>query len=336
MSSRVSVIIPVYNAQSYIEDCIKSIISQTYSNLEIFVIDDASTDNSIKVIESFNDDRISIIRNPCNLGLAASVNKAISQSVGTFIARMDADDIALPSRIQKQVEFLEDNPTISIVGSAMKSFGYEKFTHHFPLMHDDCKAQLLFNVCFGHPTVVFRREVFNGGNAWYDETLQQYSEEYELWCRLVDQCRFANLPDILLYYRTYPTNQKAEGNIKRRQNSYLIRSRFLTSQWKKEIPKSKYKIHDHISNLDRALNPAEFTTWVAWLKELKEMNSSDGKSPFSTDSLKRQFEERCFELYYWNTQLGLAHWNQWRMREERFNPGIMKKLKFLFKSIIRK
>ncbi len=113
----VSIIMPVYNSSGYLSDAIESILSQTYSDFEFIIIDDASTDNSIEIIYSYHDPRIVLLKNDINLGVTHSLNKGIKHARGKYIARMDADDIALPQRIELQVDFLEKNPEFILVGS---------------------------------------------------------------------------------------------------------------------------------------------------------------------------------------------------------------------------
>src|SRR5688500_8514963 len=106
----VSVLMPVYNAEAYVSEAIQSILQQTYKNFEFLIINDGSTDNSEKLINTFSDSRIRYIRNSENIKLVATLNKGIDLSVGKYLVRMDADDISLPERLQKQVDFMETHP----------------------------------------------------------------------------------------------------------------------------------------------------------------------------------------------------------------------------------
>lgn len=114
---KVSVIIPCYNAQKYILEALHSVLQQTYENIEIIVVDDASTDNSVQRIESINSSKIQLIKLKENLGYANALKIAIQNAKGTYIARMDADDVIVPSRIEKQVKVLNNNPNIAFVSS---------------------------------------------------------------------------------------------------------------------------------------------------------------------------------------------------------------------------
>ena len=333
MPPLVSIIIPVYNAHDYITECIESIINQTHTSIEIIIIDDASTDDSLEIVRSFNDIRLRIIRNEKNLGLATSVNNAIKISQGAFIARMDADDIAFPQRIEKQLSFLLSNPTISILGTAMQSIGHSDYLHQFPLTHSKCKVQLLFNVCFGHPTVMFRKSVFDSVENYYQDELQQYSEEYELWCRLVDRVTFANLPEALILYRTFDNKERMVAVLKRKHNSFLIRKKFITTQLG-ELDKNSFHIHDQISNLEKVKSYEQLNTWIYWLDKIDELNKN--VQVFSKRELTEVLLARKFELHYWNSQLGFISWFRSVTRNLYFwRQPFRKQLYYLFKSIFR-
>lgn len=303
----VSVIIPVYNVEKYVGSCLDSMISQTYSNLEIWIVDDASTDGTIEEVSQFNDSRIQILQNKTNLGLAASVNRAILQAKGKYIARMDGDDRSMPTRIEKQVKFLEHHSNISILGSAMQSFGQSNYAHYFPPTHAACKARLLFNVCFGHPTVLIRKTVFDDPRNFYKEELQQYSEEYELWCRLVDNYQFANLEEVLVMYRTFPPSSRCEAAAKRKENSFVIRKNFIRSQWGNQS-ESDYQCHDHVCNLSQGNRP-QLGDWIDWLEKMKSLNLEQGA--FEVDALSKELSKRYFELLYVNRHLGIRNLLKW-------------------------
>ena len=183
----VSVILPVFNSQKYLKDSIESILNQTYTKIEIVCINDGSTDISLKILESYSkmDKRIKIISHE-NKGIAYSLNQGIKQSNGDYIARMDADDIAVPTRIEEQVEFLERNSKIGICGSWAEVFGnndHPKLLKH-PGNHERLRVKLLFSVCFAHPTVMIRRSLLTGNSICYNEKFTN-SQDYELWSKII-------------------------------------------------------------------------------------------------------------------------------------------------------
>lgn len=201
----VSVIIPCYNAERFVEQAIRSIMEQTYKNLEIIVCDDCSTDGTYQILEKLasEDKRVVLLRNEQNLQIVATLNKMIEFAKGKYIARMDADDISLPTRIEKQVEFLEDNPEFDFCGCNafhINESGKVVGNSTLPESYDDIKFFLPYYSTFYHPTVLARAEVIKQNH--FDEDFI-YAEDYELWCRLVFEKKMkgANLEDRLLEYR---------------------------------------------------------------------------------------------------------------------------------------
>ena len=117
---KVTVVLPVFNAQDYIEAAVKSVLDQTYRDFELLIIDDGSNDRSASIVSSFCDPRITFVRHNTNLRLIATLNEALSKANGEYIARMDADDVCHPERLQRQVEFLDSHPDVGVVGCARK------------------------------------------------------------------------------------------------------------------------------------------------------------------------------------------------------------------------
>lgn len=161
----VSVIIPCYNAEKYIEQAVHSIIKQTYKNLEIIVTDDCSTDKTFEILQRLakEDSRIKLYKNETNLKIVKTLNNQISQVNGKYIARMDADDISLPKRIEKQVEFLENHTDYGFCGTNAyhidengKTIGKSVLPETF----EDNKFFLKFYSTFYHPTVMIRSDVY--------------------------------------------------------------------------------------------------------------------------------------------------------------------------------
>jgi glycosyltransferase involved in cell wall biosynthesis len=330
----VSVLMPVYNAAAFITASLNSILTQDYTQLEVIIVDDGSTDQSIDIVQSFFDQRIVIIRNPENIGLAASLNKAIRISTGIFLARMDADDIAHPSRISRQVNFMLNNADVDVLGSSMQYFGESRFLNHFPETHDACKSYLMLNVCFGHPAVMFRRHVFDSSENFYNPHLRQYSEEYDLWCRLVDKYRFHNLQEVLLYYRTYPPALKSDAENKRIKNSSEIRRNYLTS-YLGNINKDDWDTHCMAAFLTGLNSIPDIRKIDMWFRRVLELNIQTRS--FNQMILKEQLAERFFEVCYAYT--GFRRWtilifykSEWSIV---FKPSFKKTVKFVVKQLLK-
>jgi glycosyltransferase involved in cell wall biosynthesis len=217
-SPKVSVIMPAYNAQMYIKHAIDSILNQTFSDFELIIINDGSTDKTEEIINSYNDSRIINVYNHDNFGLSYSLNLGIRKASGEYIARMDADDISAQDRFKDQLAFMQKNPKIDILGSSVfviKDNGKSKGILNRPTTHTEIKWFSLFSTPMYHPTIMARAEVLK--NNPYSLNLSN-SEDYELWSRLLftSSIYFANLKKPLLYYRSFDnsTTQKLDAEKK--------------------------------------------------------------------------------------------------------------------------
>ena len=204
---KISVVLPIYNSEKFIYESVQSILAQTVDDFELILIDDASTDKTAKVLARLSDKRIKIIRHEENLGLVKSLNEGLQEAKGEFIVRMDHDDIALPNRIEKQLNFLKLNTKIGLVGSGYRLLdedGIIELTYRPPMTPDEINWGMCFLCPIAHPTVMARREIMNeyGG---YKETAQ-YAEDYELWERMTRKVDFANLNEPLLLLRKHSNN----------------------------------------------------------------------------------------------------------------------------------
>jgi glycosyltransferase involved in cell wall biosynthesis len=202
---RVSVIISSFNSVRFLEPAIDSILQQSYSDFELIIIDDASTDGSKEILASFAaaDSRIIPIYNRENIGLTKNLNIAISLSKGEYIARMDADDIALPERLEKQVIFLDTHKEIDVIGSAaidIDESGKKIQLRKSPKTHDEIIALLPKANPMTHSTVMFRKDKFKK-IGFYNESYRT-TQDYEMWFRAAGQgWKFHNLQEVLLHYR---------------------------------------------------------------------------------------------------------------------------------------
>lgn len=203
----VSVIIPVYNANGFLSAAIDSILNQTYKNLDIIIVDDGSTDETPKILKSFakKDKRVKILTNKRNLNIATSLNRGIKLAKGNYIARMDADDISLPNRIEKQMEYLLAHPDIVILGGQCKTIDTrDKTIGHklFPVTDTEIRDALYYENPIQHPTVIFNKELIPKNFSWYNPDLPP-AEDYDLFFRLAKFGKLHNLKRFVLKYRQY-------------------------------------------------------------------------------------------------------------------------------------
>ena len=217
---KISVLLPVYNGGEYLQTAIDSILNQTFSDFEFIIINDASTDDSEKVILSNTDSRIVYIKNEQNLGLIKTLNKGLDLCKGEYIARMDQDDIANPTRFERQNNVLDHNLEIGVCGTWFTLFGTRENTVvKHPEYHEQIKIAMLGNCPIGHPTVMLRKN--NVGNLRYDVNYQA-AEDYEFWSRLVRITQFHNIQESLLQYRIHNSNMSILENSTQINNAKKI------------------------------------------------------------------------------------------------------------------
>lgn len=202
---KISVLMPVYNTKAaYLKESIESILNQTFSDFEFIIINDGSENNAEEVILSYTDKRIRYIKNKENIGLIKTLNKGLRESKGEYIARMDSDDIALPERFIKQVEFMNENLNVGVSGTWLKTFGDELKTRieKYPSSCEEIKVKMLFSCPIAHPTAFIRKSLFVKYNLFYSEDYV-HAEDYELWSRANKYFDFANIPESLVQYRCH-------------------------------------------------------------------------------------------------------------------------------------
>jgi glycosyltransferase involved in cell wall biosynthesis len=198
-----TVLLPVYNGEEYLRETMQSILGQTCGDFEFLIVDDGSTDSSVEIIRSFSDPRIRLLHNKTRLKLSGALNRGMKEARGAYIARMDADDIALPERLERQVAYMEKHPEIGMCGTAIEIFGKGRSrVDVYPATSDEIKAYALFDCPFCHPTVMIRKDMFARHDLWYDGSFYP-TEDYELWTRATELVPTVNLRETLLRYRVH-------------------------------------------------------------------------------------------------------------------------------------
>lgn len=196
---KISVILPVYNGGTYLQEAISSILHQQFEDFELLIINDASTDDSEQVILSFSDPRIRYFKNDVNLRVSRTLNKGIDLSNGRYLARMDQDDVALPERFGEQYAFMEANEHIALCGTWFQNFGDKQGIERLETSHEAIVFRLLHQFHMLHPSWMIRKSVLERHALRYDPDM--IAEDYDLAVRLVAAGRVANLPKVLMRYR---------------------------------------------------------------------------------------------------------------------------------------
>ncbi len=200
----ISVVMSAYNSEKFISGSITSILNQTYENWELIIINDASSDNTLKIINQFseNDSRIKVIDNGKNLGLTISLNIGIKNSSGEYIARLDSDDLAEPSRLEKEIDYLHADPDVGLVGSGahlINSFG-DKIGSMNVMSQPYFVNKFIINLNpFIHSSLMFRKKALDDVGSYRERF--RYSQDYDLILRLSDRYKLSNIPLPLIRWR---------------------------------------------------------------------------------------------------------------------------------------
>ncbi|OGR56374.1 MAG: hypothetical protein A3I11_04165 [Elusimicrobia bacterium RIFCSPLOWO2_02_FULL_39_32] len=278
-NQKVSVLMPVLNGEKNLRNAIQSILTQTFNDFKFIIIDDGSTDKSQEVIASFHDPRIQLINNPKMLGLSASLNIGMKISRGYYIARMDVDDISLPTRLAKQVSFMDNHSEIGISGTWIKLLGEENNQiwkyHSNPQI---LKSELFFNNVFAHPSMIMRREWMLEKQLFYDPSLIK-SQDYDLWVRSSQHFPMTNICEVLLEYRV--SSEQLMRHLLDEQQKYpnLVRIKQLNDL---RIYPSKDEVYLHqkiCTNRIYKNNDLFYSQAKQWLNKIKKANREFLKYP---------------------------------------------------------
>ena len=202
----VSVVMPNYNTpEEYLRAAIESVLGQTYANFEFIIVDDASTWGDVEVIESYDDPRITLLRNERNMHVSQTINRAQERAAGEFVARMDSDDICVPQRLEKQVRFLQRRPDVDVLCSEVRMFGGKNGIFSTGIRGSDrMKTEVFFSNPIVNPSVMFRASFLKAHGLTYS-THEDYkaAEDYEFWSRCAFLGHIFEYPGVLLNYRTH-------------------------------------------------------------------------------------------------------------------------------------
>lgn len=272
---KVSVLMPVYNAQKYLREAIESILNQTFTDFEFIIIDDGSSDHSQDIVKYYSDPRIRFYINEQNMGIAATLNRGLELATGEYIARMDSDDISLPERFEKQVSYMDVHQKVAVCATGIRLFGAQNGERVFSATHAQLKVDLLFNSCFAHPTVMMRRSVV-GCKFKYNEAFSAM-EDYALWVEVSREHELASIDDVLLMYRVHPSQVTQN-----RPKEYLEQEKLLKHRLLIELGMDdEEKVATFVSQRD-TFSSSEKRDYISLLTEVVKANRN-----------KNIYDERC-------------------------------------------
>lgn len=238
---KVSVLMPNYNCEKYLPEAIDSILKQSFTDFEFIIIDDCSNDNSWEIIQEYaeKDNRIITLRNNENIKICKTLNKGLEIAKGKYIARMDSDDIAVISRLEQQVSFLDEHKSIWIVWwnvEVINAHWNITWTKRFPTEY--IKEQIWYRNPFIHPWVLIKKQCFE--DFWWYKEWFLYAEDLELWIRFGQKWDFWNIDDIILKYRIFWENSTLKKQEQMIQNTLKARKQAIKLWYKMPL---KWKIY---------------------------------------------------------------------------------------------
>lgn len=320
--TKLTVLMTVYNSESYLREAVRSILNQTYRDFKFLIIDNASTDISRELIRSFNDPRIELVALSENIGQVAALNKGLDMIDTPLVARMDADDISMPRRFERQVEFMDSHPTVGVCGTFVITFdGGKKNRYNWPCQSPDIKVKLLFECTIAHPSVMIRKSFFDKFKLRYNEKAG-HSEDWELWQRASQYFALANIPEYLLRYRIHKDNESFK--IFNRQKDVAEKMDTVTLKFLGLENHSLRSTHRDVAFETFNVKNREskfIDDVVRWFNTLRTANKS--RRIYLEDSLERFLSERLFIVL----NLNIKH----RSKALRlfFNEGLYRNVGFL-------
>lgn len=305
-AAKVSVIMPVYNGQRYVGAAIDSVLAQSFSDFELIVINDGSTDASEAIICSYTDPRVRYIRNENNVGLANVRNIGINLVEGDYIAWLDCDDVSHPDRLSKQVALLEKCPDIGVCGTWVKTLGFaEEQIWRYPTDPNFLRSRMLFDDPLATSSVMMRTECVRAKGLKFDLNYPP-AEDYELWERISREWKVTNIPEVLTEYRIHNAQTSVIKADKQRQSVWAIQRR-LISQLGIEPDEVERELHldigvgwKFVGTRERVLSSER------WLLQLERANREQGVFP--TEAFKAVLGERWFAACRGATGLGFSAW----------------------------
>lgn len=268
LPARVAVVLPVFNGERYVAEAVESVLAQTLADFELVVIDDGSTDGTARVLSGFPDQRLRVTRLPARQGLVHALNRGIAQSSAPLIARMDADDVCLPRRLERQVAFLAAHPDVDICGTWTRHAGARRGVRRLPVGPAHIRAQMFFGGAMDHPAIMMRRAFLDAHGLAYRDDFR-HAEDLDLLIRAADVGRLANIPEVLLLYRAHHD----QVSVVRAGDQATAHARLAVRQLRALVAEvSEDEAAFHARLVLRRIHPSEWPRAERWLLQLDAAN----------------------------------------------------------------
>jgi len=288
---KASVVMPVYNAERFVGDAIESVLRQTFEDFEFLIFDDGSRDRSLEIIRSYQDPRIRLIISEENVGYVTHLNRGIDEAKGKYYIRMDADDICLPTRFEKQLDFMEKHPEVGLCGTWVETFGVKRRFRRPPAHDSGIRLHLLNGTTIDHPTAIIRTRVLREHQLYYRQEYL-YTEDYDMWVRLAKLTQMANIPEVLLLYRMHDSNV---GVVKKERQMKLV-GNLRVQQYRRVFGRSLQPFEESFARQTLDYGALEVRQLQRVIRELKR--SSEAQHLFEPEDLRRFVHDRLARDLY--------------------------------------
>jgi glycosyltransferase involved in cell wall biosynthesis len=291
---KVSVVVPVYNKAPWLRECVDSILAQTFNDFELILVDDKSTDNSLEILRAYTDPRLRVVALPHNLGPAGAVQRAMDLAQGEYIARIDADDIMMPRRLELQVAYMDAHPRVGASGGGVRMFGDEDRMWSFPAEDKACRALLLFDVPVSQGGSILRTSLLRKHDIRYRDEWPRTGEDWLFWASVARHAELGNIPEPVIMYRRGAHNSTRGKSVREKFGDMV--PRLLTML---EVGGGPTAADDHLLLLgDRPQRPEarHVRAMVRWAEHLRRWNRERG---FSTpERFDAHVMDRLCQTYY--------------------------------------
>lgn len=289
---RVTILMPTYNVAPWVKEAVDSVLAQTYKDFELLVLDDCSSDNTVEVVRSIKDSRVRIVVGDHNVGLSENLNRGIALSNTELLARMDGDDVAVPTWLQRGVDVLDSHPEIDICSFGFQFFGTKTSEVRFPEHHEDSMAQMLFGCTVIVP--VLRKRVFvDNGFRYSTEAFP--AEDYMMWAHCYRVAKVYNVQETMFHYRMHATQISTAKRQAQIEKSNAVRRYML--QWL-SLRLGEIEIQYYLNTFvpGRIENYLDLQKMRDFAKLLTSRNDENGH--FSHDALVKKFQSHIEQSLY--------------------------------------
>lgn len=325
---KASVVLPVFNKAPFLIECLESILVQGLNDFELIAVDDKSTDDSLAILEGIDDRRLRILRSERNMGPAGAMQLGVDAAGGEYVIRVDADDVCLPGRFEKQVAFMERNPSIGFSGGALSLLHRPETLRSKPLGHEACRVELLFGVAVHQPTAIFRSAVLRGAGRPFAADLPRWGEDWLVQLDLSEVTRIGNLPEPLTRYRIGPHNS-GKGRDRSADLTQLTRRAFAHFGLSIRDADLAYAFLAQ-KHFEEELVPDAVRGFKHWLMRTREEVIATKR--LSTVDVNRRFDQAWDDLCYFTPSHGHKAVMAYLFADKR--PSWMK-ARYLLSSVIR-